>query len=123
MRLNYTFKPDLNLDFYAEPFAASGRYNTFGELAAARSRLLLPVDPAGTALADQRLQRAVVPQQPGAALGMAPGQHPVPGVAAGSRGRGDLPRPRLGLRDMFGSLGARGDNFFAVKASFWFSPR
>ena len=47
VRLNYTFKPDLNLDFYAEPFAASGRYHHFGELAAARSRLLLPVDPTG----------------------------------------------------------------------------
>ncbi|MEQ1730550.1 MAG: DUF5916 domain-containing protein, partial [Vicinamibacterales bacterium] len=26
IRLNYTFKPDLNLDLYAEPFAASGHY-------------------------------------------------------------------------------------------------
>ena len=26
VRLNYTFKPDLTLDFYGEPFAASGRY-------------------------------------------------------------------------------------------------
>ena len=38
MRANYTFKPDLTLDFYAEPFAASGRYDWLGELAAARSR-------------------------------------------------------------------------------------
>ena len=34
MRLNYTFKPDLSLEFYGEPFAASGRYYSFGELAA-----------------------------------------------------------------------------------------
>ena len=33
VRLNYTFKPDLTLDFYGEPFAASGRYSHFGELA------------------------------------------------------------------------------------------
>ena len=32
VRLNYTFKPDLTLDFYGEPFAASGRYSHFGEL-------------------------------------------------------------------------------------------
>jgi hypothetical protein len=38
VRLNYTFKPDLNLDLYAEPFAASGRYDSFGELAEAGRR-------------------------------------------------------------------------------------
>lgn len=38
VRLNYTFRPDLNLDFYAEPFAASGTYEEFGELREARSR-------------------------------------------------------------------------------------
>ncbi len=95
MRLNYTFKPDLTLDFYAEPFAASGRYNQFGELAAARGRLLLPVDPTGTPFADQRLQRAVVPQQPGAPLGMAAGEHPLPRLAAGSRDRGIRPHTRI----------------------------
>jgi hypothetical protein len=36
-RLNYSFTPDLSLEFYAEPFAASVRYYNFGELAAARS--------------------------------------------------------------------------------------
>ena len=30
-RASYTFKPDLTLDVYAEPFAASGRYLAFGE--------------------------------------------------------------------------------------------
>ncbi|MGE3509106.1 MAG: DUF5916 domain-containing protein, partial [Vicinamibacterales bacterium] len=35
-RLNYTFKPDLTLDLYMEPFAASGRYSALGELAAPR---------------------------------------------------------------------------------------
>ena len=31
-RWTYTFKPDLTLDFYGEPFAASGRYSNIGEL-------------------------------------------------------------------------------------------
>jgi len=31
-------------------------------------------------------------------------------------------RRRVGLNDMFTSFGATGDNFFAIKASFWFSP-
>jgi hypothetical protein len=29
---------------------------------------------------------------------------------------------RATLGDMFGSAGARGDNFFAVKMTYWFSP-
>src|SRR6185436_1633367 len=32
VRVNHTFKPDLTLDVYMEPFAASGRYTQFGEL-------------------------------------------------------------------------------------------
>ena len=72
VRLNYTFKPDLNLDFYGEPFAASGRYDRFGELAArAQPRCCCRSTRPATSLADQRLQRALVPQQPRAALGMA----------------------------------------------------
>ncbi|CAA9358280.1 MAG: hypothetical protein AVDCRST_MAG89-3575 [uncultured Gemmatimonadetes bacterium] len=38
MRASYLFTPDLSLELYAEPYAASGRYHTFGELPAARSR-------------------------------------------------------------------------------------
>jgi hypothetical protein len=40
MRASYLFTPDLSLELYAEPYAASGRYHTFGELPAARSRAL-----------------------------------------------------------------------------------
>lgn len=37
MRLNYSFTPDLSLEFYGEPFAESVRFYNFGELEAARS--------------------------------------------------------------------------------------
>ena len=37
LRANYTFKPDLSLEVYAQPFAASGRYYDFGELPAPRA--------------------------------------------------------------------------------------
>lgn len=40
LRLEYTFQLDLTLEAYAEPFAASGRFYGFGELAAAGSREL-----------------------------------------------------------------------------------
>jgi hypothetical protein len=33
-RASFTVRPDLNLDVYAEPFAASGRYYEYGELSA-----------------------------------------------------------------------------------------
>jgi len=47
-RLNYTFKPDLNVDVYAEPFAASGAYGPTGELIAAQTNQLRPFDVPGT---------------------------------------------------------------------------
>ena len=50
IRLNYTFKPDLTLDFYGEPFAASGRYSHIGELLAARSRQIRLYGTDGTTL-------------------------------------------------------------------------
>jgi hypothetical protein len=50
VRLGYTIKPDLDIDIYAEPFAASGRYYDFGELAAPRSRLLKLYGTNGTAV-------------------------------------------------------------------------
>jgi hypothetical protein len=122
VRLNYTFKPDLNLDFYAEPFAASGRYNHFGELAAARSRLLLPMDPTSTPFADsdfnvRSFRSNLVLRwewRPGSALYL---------VWQQDRETEEFGRTRASLTDMFGSLNAGGDNFFAVKASWWFSPR
>jgi hypothetical protein len=38
VRLNYTVTPDLSLEAYVEPFAASGRFHRFGELREARGR-------------------------------------------------------------------------------------
>jgi hypothetical protein len=32
-------------------------------------------------------------------------------------------RARVSVADMFSSVGRRGDNYFAIKASFWISPR
>jgi len=37
LRANYAFTPDLNLEFYAEPFASSGKFSSFGELPEAQS--------------------------------------------------------------------------------------
>ena len=49
-RLGLTLKPDVNLDIYAEPFAASGRYYDYGELLEPGSRERLKYGTDGTIL-------------------------------------------------------------------------
>jgi hypothetical protein len=118
VRLNYTFKPDLTLDFYGEPFAASGWYSHFGELAAARTRLTLPLT--GTLPSRdfnvQSFRSNLVLRwewRAGSTLYL---------VWQQDREREETLGTRVGLGDMFSSLGRSGDNFFAIKASFWMSP-
>jgi hypothetical protein len=47
-RLGLTLRPDVNLDVYAEPFAASGHYYDYGELLKPESRNLLTYGTLGT---------------------------------------------------------------------------
>jgi hypothetical protein len=49
-RLNYTFTPNLTLETYVEPFAASGRFHSFGELLAPRRTELLVYGASGTTI-------------------------------------------------------------------------
>jgi hypothetical protein len=49
-RLGLTLRPDLNLDVYAEPFAASGHYYDYGELLEPGSRERLKYGTNGTTL-------------------------------------------------------------------------
>jgi hypothetical protein len=138
-RLNFTFKPDLNLDFYAEPFAASGQYRQFGELGAPRDRLLrrygtdgtslVPLPGGGYTVVDgdvtftldnrdfniQSFRSNLVLRwewRPGSTL-----------YVVWQQDRSGLePQPRrVRVGDMFRSVTAPGDNVLAVKASFWFS--
>ena len=61
LRLSYTFSPDLNLDVYMEPFAASGRYDRLRRAAApAHSRSLLVYGQNGTASRGSPTDRGVV---------------------------------------------------------------
>jgi hypothetical protein len=139
IRLNYTFRPDLNVDFYAEPFASSGHYDHVGELKAARSRHLRQYgtnDTTVTTLPDgsrqvvdggasftlrnrdfrvQSLRSNLVLRwewRPGSTLYV---------VWQENRAGREESGTRVTLGDMFDSFGARGDNLFAVKTSFWFS--
>jgi hypothetical protein len=137
VRLNYTFTPDLSLELYAEPFTSSGHYDRFGELLAARSRFLRAYGKDGTSIAAQRDGSQAVTDgadaftlpaadfrvrsfrsnlvlrwewRPGSTLYVIWQQD-----RFGTEVRGD----RIGPRDLLRSMGAPGDNFFAVKAAFW----
>ena len=140
VRLNYTFKPDLTLDFYGEPFAASGRFDQVGELAASRTRLRRLYGTDGTTLATLADGSQLVTDgatsftlrnrdfnvesfrsnlvlrwewRAGSTLYL---------VWQQDRSFEEPTSTPVSFGDMFSSLGRRGDNFFAIKASYWFSP-
>jgi hypothetical protein len=139
-RWTYTFKPDLTLDFYGEPFAASGRYSHIGELVAARSRQSRLYGTDGTTVATladgtrqvtdgaasfvlrnrdfnvQSFRSNLVLRwewRAGSMLYLVWQQDRELEIDAAQR---------VSVGDMFSSLGRRGDNFFAIKMSYWFSP-
>jgi hypothetical protein len=140
-RLGLTLKPDMNLDVYAEPFAASGRYYDHGELLAPRSEQRLTYGQAGTILQvnpdgsrEVRIADAnfvlrnrdfntlsfrsnVVLRwewRPGSTLYAVWQQDRADSMPIGTR---------VNAADMFRSLQAIGSNVFVVKTSFWIPVR
>jgi hypothetical protein len=138
VRLNYTFKPDLGLEFYGEPFAASGRLDNFGELDAPRSRVRRVYGTGGTQTAVESDGSLTVTDaagsftlrnrdfnvrsfrsnlvlrwewRPGSTLYV---------VWQQNREESEVRTERVGLGDLFGSLRSTGDNIFAIKTTFWF---
>jgi hypothetical protein len=115
-RLNYTFKPDLNVDVYAEPFAASGAYGPPGELIAPRTDELRPFDVAGTRDFNARSFRSNVvlrwEWKPGSTLFVVWQQNRAAAEPIGTR---------ASVGDMLNSITAPGDHVLAVKTTFWVS--
>lgn len=136
-RMGYTLRPDMNIDLYAEPFASSGRYYDYGELAAPRSRVRRLYGTDGTTITvlpdggrrvtdgaaaftlrnsdfNVRSFRSNVvlrwEWRPGSTLYLVWQQDRRVSEAVGDR---------IGVGDMFRSLTAPGSNFFVVKMSFW----
>jgi hypothetical protein len=140
-RLGLTLKPDVNLDVYAEPFAASGRYYDYGELLAPRSSARITYGQTGS----------TVELQPDGSRSVRIGEDTLTlrnrdfntlsfrsnvvlrwEWRAGStlyvvwqqdRAESDPVGARVTLSDMFRSLTAEGRNVFVVKTSFWLSAR
>jgi hypothetical protein len=138
VRMGYTLRPDLTLDVYAEPFAASGRYYDFGELDVPRARDLrsygVAPDTSITREADgshvikdgngsftlnnldfndRSFRSNVVLRwewRPGSTLFLVWQQDRRGGTGTGER---------VGAGDLFGGFDHPGSNFFVVKTSFW----
>ena len=136
LRVNYAFTPNLSLETYAEPFAASGRFHSFGELPAARAMALRMYGADGTTIirnpdgshtvTDGAASFDIEPLdfnvrsfrtnavvrwewRPGSTMFL---------VWQQDRG-GDRPYRPARPGDLFDALDTRGDNFLAVKISYW----
>lgn len=139
LRLNYTVRPDLTLEVYAEPFAASGRYSGLGELAAARGFGLRPYGTGGTTLARDSVGDYTITDGADTILVANPDFNILsfrsnavirwewrPGstlylVWQQNRSAFDTRGVHVGPGDLWDSFRATGDNFLAIKASYWFS--
>jgi hypothetical protein len=136
-RVGYTLKPDVNVDVYAEPFAASGRYSGLGELALPRTRQLLLYGTGGTTAVRQADGSLRVTAGSGA-FTLADNDFNVrsfrsnvvlrweyrPGstlyaVWQQNRRLSEVTEQRISLVDPFRSLTLPGTNYFIVKTSFW----
>ena len=138
LRANYTIGPDLTLELYGEPFAASGRYYGLGELAQPRTFDLRRYGTSGTTIVRDSTGNYTITDgashtvtisnpdfnilsfrsnavlrwewRPGSTLYLVWAQNRF----------GYQPTARLvRLRDLADSFGAQGNNFLAVKVSYW----
>ncbi len=141
-RLNYAFTPNLTIQGYAEPFASSGRFRDFGELARPRTFDLRAYGRAsGTTISSQANGRYAVTDGTAAFGFGSPDFHVLSFRSnlvlrwewlAGStlfaiwqqnRGtvlaNGDL----VGPGSLWDATTAPGDNFLALKVSYWLKAR
>jgi len=137
IRINYFFTPDLSLELYAEPFAASGRYFRFGELPAADSRDIRVYGTDGTTITGDGEGNYHVTDD-GVAFDI---ERPDFGfrsfrsnvvmrwefrrgstlflVWQQNRWGEEEPGLLISPRDVTRSLSAAGDNFLALKIAYW----
>ncbi|PYP57892.1 MAG: hypothetical protein DMD40_07035 [Gemmatimonadetes bacterium] len=138
LRANYTVGPDLTLEVWGEPFAASGHYYGIGELAAPRTFNLRQYGTSGTTIARDSVGDYTVTDGPTHTVAIPnpdfnvlsfrsnavlrwewrPGSTLYLVWAQNKNGSQSVVRG-VGFDDLARSFGARGDNFFAVKVSYW----
>lgn len=137
IRANYAINPDLTVEGYMEPFVSSGEYGGFAQLRAASTNDLLTYGNEGTEIVENGAGDYTV--RDGAfAYQLEDPSYNVRSFRSNlvlrwewRRGStlylvwqqnraGDGPlRERAGPDDLLGTLGSPGDNYFAVKATYW----
>ncbi len=136
-RMNYAFSPTLTLEGYAEPFAASGRYYNIGELDAPRSRDLRTYGTDGTTIRREADGSRTVSDR-GSTFVVAPEDFNVLSLRSNvvlrwewnagstlflvwqqSRRASEALGDHVGVRSLWHTTRAAGDNFFSIKATYW----
>jgi hypothetical protein len=140
LRVGFSARPDLDVDLYAEPFAASGRYSGFGELPASRARDLRLYGTDGTTI-DLRPDGSRAVTDGDASFTLRDQDFDVRSFRSSlvlrwewrlgstlhlvwqqDRRTSEPWGGGAGLGDVLRSLGAPGRNVFAVKLSYWAAP-
>jgi hypothetical protein len=136
-RLGLTLKPDVNLDIYAEPFAASGHYYDYGELLSPASRERLKYGTSGTTLTTNP-DGSQVAAAGGSTITLRNRDFNTLSFRSNvvlrwewrtgstlyvvwqqDRAGSEVVGSRVGVNDAFRSLTAPGPNIFLIKTSFW----
>ena len=140
LRANFALTPDLTLEGYVEPFASSGRFRAFGELAAPRTFDLREYGGDGTTIS--RNEGSYVVTDGASEFGFSDPDFDVrslrsnlvlrwewtPGstlflVWQQNRFENGLPTGNVGPGGLFDAFGAPGDHFLALKVSYWIPVR
>ena len=135
-RLNYAFTPNFTAEGYAEPFAASGRFYSFGELPVARSNTLRTYtatrETNGTTTVRDGADTFTLPALDFNRLSFRSNLvlrwEYLPGSTAfliWQQSRQDIGAAGqlINPRDLWDATRAAGDNLFVVKVSYWIGVR
>ncbi len=136
-RSNYAFTPNLSLEAYAEPFTASGRFHSYGELASARGSELRRYGAEGTTIERTRDGELEVTDN-GDRFTLDLDDFTVRSFRTSTVLRWEWRRGStvflvwqqrlssettdgrlVGPKGLWDALSARGDNIIAVKVSYW----
>jgi hypothetical protein len=139
IRLNYIITPDLSIEGYLEPFAASGSYTRLGELPAPRSTTLRRYGTDGTTIEQFGSDSIIITDNGGAdSVRLDVPDFNIlsfrsnlvlrwewrPGstfffVWQQNRGSSATTARQVRAGDLWDAFRSNGDNFFALKISYW----
>jgi hypothetical protein len=138
IRLNYAITPDMTLELYAEPFAASGRFYDFGELEDAQSRNLRVYGEAPDTTIEHLGEGVYEVTDGGEAFTFERSDFNVRSFRSNlvlrwewlrgstlflvwqqDRASSSTDGDHVGMGDLWETLEASGDQFFALKATYW----